>query len=245
MPTAKPPAYLIYMDRYHMGDPLFVKELAERLAGPPGEVPRCLLLHGSGEKVERTLEAEGLFPERVDGVLQVEDPAQQRLVERAAREANQELVGTLTDEVVSAVGAQGTSRNLLRFTEAGTVEVGRAAWVEDLIKLRVVPVVSALAKTAGGGTREAPPAAAACALAEALGGLDVTVVFFTQNARPGLTGDGADMLGSVEAAALEAHAAALPEPEAARRVAERGLPVLFTSVAGLFSAPPQGTRLTS
>lgn len=239
----KPPLFILYMDRYHAGDPLFVKELARRLAGPPGAAPPCLLVHGSGEKVERTLESEGLFIERAGGVLQVEEPAHVRLVERAVRESNKELVAALTDEGVSAVGVQGVDRSLLRLAEAGAVATGRAAWVQDLVSMHVVPVISALAQDAAGRVREVAAAEAARALAGALEARAATVVFFTRNGRPGLPGVEAETVAPTAPPTLLAETDALPEPEAARQLANANVPMLLTNLDGFFaSEEPRGTR---
>ncbi|PSQ80202.1 MAG: acetylglutamate kinase [Bacteroidetes bacterium QS_8_68_15] len=229
-----PPLHLIYLDRYHQGDPLFQKELAQRFARTtPGEPP-ALLLHGAGEKLERTLEAEGLFPERdAGGVVQTETPRQAALAERAAREANQELVALFTEEEVSVVGLQGADRGLLRCDAAGDVTAGALGWVEDLVKMRVVPVVSALAE---GPERaeEVAPDRAAVALAEALSeAFDVKMCFLVTGERPG---------GPLALDALPGDDG-LPEPAVVRRVAEAraGGRVLLTDLDGLFAeGGPQG-----
>ena len=106
--------YVVSLDRHHLGDDLFLKSLAQHVAEAGTDGPTCLLVHGSGEKVERTLEAKGYFPDRTGGVLDVESEGQRRLVERAVREMNQEIVAALTDEVVSTVGIQGVDRGLFR-----------------------------------------------------------------------------------------------------------------------------------
>jgi hypothetical protein len=244
----KPPLYFLYLDRYHQGDPLFQKELAQRFARTaPGEPP-ALLLHGAGEKLERTLEAEGLFPERKEGVLVTETPRQQALAERAAREVNQELVALFTEEQVSVVGLQGADRGLLRVaggnehggdgngnSENGSaVEAGALGWVEDLIKMRVLPVVSALAE---GPERVQPvsPARAAQALAGALAAsFEVTPCVLA-------TGDLPDA-DSVAAGALPGEA--VSEPGTTRRLAEARGHALLADLDGFFAeGGPQGVRL--
>ena len=241
--------YILYLDRYHLGDPLFVKGLAKQMT--QGASRDCLLVHGSGEKVERTLEAEGIFPERGRGVLQVDTPAQKRLVERAVREVNQELVGSITDEVVSTVGIQGVDRNLLRLSsdggpdtsgagEAPEIEVGRTGWVEALVKQQVVPVVSALARDAADEVHEVWAADVALALAAALDdAFDAQVVFFTTSGRSGLQ----TATGTQDEASEEAAREPLAEPDALSRVLEAGLDVILTSPEGLFSDPAQCTRV--
>lgn len=218
------PLYLLYLDRYHQGDPLFLKELAQRFSRKPSGKPPALILHTSGEKLERSLEAEGYFPERQRGVIQTETPEQKALAERAAREANQELVGVLTDALVTAVGLQGADRGLLRRTETGKVGAGGLGWVEDLIKMRVLPVVSALAEESG-RVEEVPPAEAAVALAEALDAFEVTLCFLAKSPLPEAEKGTVEMLaGNVfsERDVLARAACAYPE-------------VLLTDLQGFFS----------
>jgi hypothetical protein len=239
-----PDLYILYLDRYHLGDDLFIKSMAQRFSqGPAGE-PFTLIVHGSGEKVERTLEAEGLFPDRREGVLDVETDEQRRLVERAVREANQELVGTMTDEVVSTVGVQGVDRSLLQATGDG-VEAGTTGWLEALIKQRVVAVVSALVRREG-AVREVWTADAATALARGLeGGFDVSVVFLTRSDRPGLAAEASGDDGTAEAAPpADVTDDDVPEPDAVARVARAGVPVLVTNLDGFFAeGGPTGTRI--
>ena len=259
------PLYLLYLDRYHLGDPLFVKNLAKHIQqGPTRE---CLIVHGSGEKVERTFEAQGLFPERTRGVLDVETTEQKRLVERAVREANQEIVGSLTDEVISTVGIQGTDRGLLRLSSSAgkethgdgphgdglqgdgapatpsgkdiEIKTGKVGWLEALLKQQVIAVVSALAKSES-GVHEIWTADAATALADALSdGFDITAVMLTTGDRPGIT----DATGAHEEASVEAASSQIAEPEAAHHLIDAGIPVIVTSPEGLWSDPVSATRL--
>jgi acetylglutamate kinase len=250
----QPPLYLVLLDRYHLGDDLFLNDLAQRLGQRPAGKPPLLFVHGSGEKVERTLESRGLFPTRTDaGVLDVTEAASVALVERAIREVNQDLVARLTDAVVSAVGVQGVDRHVLRLEAAEDsgadaedlrVATGRVGWIEALVKQRVVPVVSALAEhPAERRAREVPAADAVAALARALP-FDATAVVFTRTRRPGL------MTGAAEGPPATAPLAALTdadvaEPAAVRRlVAHHGQPVLLTHLGGLLADDaPTGTRL--
>ena len=230
----KPPLYLLYLDAYHQGDPLFQKELAQRFARTaPGEPP-ALILHGGGEKLERTLEAEGVFPEREEGVIVTETPRQKALAERAAREANQDIVALFTEEQVSAVGLQGADRGLLRVGESGAVEAGALGWVEDLIKMRVLPVVSALAESPE-RVQPVSPARAAQALAGALAAsFEVTPCVLA-------TGDLPEA-DPVAAGALPDET--VSEPGTTRRLTEARGHALLADLDGFFAEDgPQGVRL--
>lgn len=233
--------YLVYLDRHHLGDALFLKSLAQHFAeGASGE-PACVLVHGSGEKVERTLESQGYFPERSGGVLQIEGEEQRRLVERAVRETNQEIVAALTDEVVSTVGIQGVDRNLLRRGADGEVQVENAGWVTALVKQRVLPVVSALVEDEDGTTQEVDAAEAVGALADAFkASFDPVACALTTTDQPGLlTAEGVR-----EEAPIDALGDEVPDPSAVRRLHEAGVPVLVTNLQGLLAGDePTGTRL--
>lgn len=235
--------HIVYLDRSHLGDELFLKSLAQHFAEGPSGKPPCLLVHGSGEKVERTLESKGYFPERTDGVLDIEGEDQRRLVERAVRETNQEIVAALTDEVVPTVGIQGVDRNLLTLDEEGQVAATKVGWLAALIKQRVVPVVSALVEDAG-TVREVWAADVAVALAGALSAsFDPVVSIFATTDQPGLVS--AD--GRLDEIAIEQLSDDdVADPAAARRVHAAQVPVFITNAQGLLSADePQGTRLAA
>jgi acetylglutamate kinase len=232
--------YLVYLDRHHLGDELFLKSMAQHFAeGASGE-PACVLVHGSGEKVERTLESQGYFPERSGGVLQVEGEEQRRLVERAVRETNQEIVAALTDEVVSTVGIQGVDRNLLGEGD-GEIQVQNVGWVTALVKQRVLPVVSALVEEDDGTTREVDAVEAVVALAHAFeASFDPVACVLTTTDQPGLLTAG----GVRDEAPIDALGDEVPDPAAVRRLHEAGAPVLVTNLQGLLAGDePTGTRL--
>lgn len=233
--------YIVYLDRHHLGDELFLKSLAQHFSEAASGDPSCLLVHGSGEKVERTLESKGYFPERVDGVLDVETEEQRRLVERAVRETNQELVAALTDEVVSTVGIQGVDRNLLELDPEGAVSASNAGWLGALLKQRVVPVVSALVE-ADNKTREVWAADVAVALANALSdSFNPVVSVFSKLDHPGLM----DATGHVDEIDVEAVSEdEVAAPAAVHRVHEAGVPVMITNAQGLLAEEdPLGTHL--
>ncbi len=234
--------YLIYLDDYHLDDLLFVPGLAQQMGRMRQVRPACLLLHGSGDQAERLLEAEGLFPERKGGLVQARTPAEAALIERALRQVNRRVVGALTEEGVHAVGFQGADRGMLRVDEDGTIETGRVAWLKELIEKRAVPVVSALAQhVPEKAARAISVPAAAVALARALAHRDLVVIVFTRNNQPGII-EAEQPLPRLSLDALPE--AVLPDAEAVRAVVSAGIPVLLTSVWGLFSAEePQGTMI--
>jgi hypothetical protein len=237
--------YLVYLDRHHLGDDLFLKSLAQQLSDAGPQAPPCLLVHGSGEKVERTLEAQGHFPERTDGVLQVDTEDQRRLVERAVREVNQEIVATLTDEVVATVGIQGVDRGLFQIPAPGEpLRASNVGWVSALVKQHVVPVVSALVEAPDtGGVREVGTEEAVRALAQALTESfePVACVLSTADAAGLPDGDGGVR---VEAEVDALDEGPVPEPAATRRLVDAGVPVLVTNLSGLFGGDtPRGTRI--
>jgi acetylglutamate kinase len=236
--------YLVYLDRHHLGDDLFLKSLAQRFADAGTEAPTCLLVHGSGEKVERTLEAQGYFPDRTGGVLDVENEEQRRLVERAVREVNQEIVATLTDEVVSTVGIQGVDRGLFHLEDDETLRAANVGWVSALLKQHVLPVVSALVEAPDtGAVQEVPAVAAVRALGRALdASFDPVACVLTTGEKPGVPDEAGGVRDVVEPDTVtENH---VSESSAVHRLSKSELPVLVTSLRGLFrGSGPTGTRV--
>lgn len=233
--------YIVYLDRHHLGDELFLKSLAQHFSEAKSGDPPCLIVHGSGEKVERTLESKGYFLERTEGTLDLETEEQRQLVERAVRETNQELVAALTDEVVSTVGIQGVDRNLLGLGDDGRVTASNAGWLSALIKQRVVPVVSALVED-GPVTREVWAADVAVALAEALSAsFDPVVSVFSKADHPGLM----DAAGHVDEFDVEAVSDQdVASPDAVRHMHTAGVPVMITNAQGLLGGDePKGTQI--
>ncbi len=233
--------YIVYLDRHHLGDELFLKSLAQHFSQAKSGEPPCLIVHGSGEKVERTLESKGYFPERSEGTLDLETEEQRRLVERAVRETNQELVAALTDQVVSTVGIQGVDRNLLGLAEDRRITASNTGWLAALIKQRVVPVVSALVED-GDKTREVWAADVAVALAEALSAsFDPVVSVFSKTDHPGVM----DATGHVEELDVETLSEQeVATPAAVRRMHDAGVPVVITNAQGLLGGDElRGTRL--
>lgn len=245
-PFSMQPLYLLHLDRHHLGDALFLKSLAQQLASAGSEAPATVLVHGSGEKVERTLEAQGVFLERTGGLLDVETDEQRRLVERAVREMNQEIVAALTDQVVSAVGIQGVDRGLFSRDEAGRLEASNVGWLSALIKQHVVPVVSALVEAPETGrAEEVRTASAVVALSRALRpSFDPVACVLARGDEPGVCGDDGDRLDDLSIDRLtEQHVA---EPSSVKRIVESDVPVMVTSLSGLFGAgDPEGSQVHS
>ena len=240
------PAYLIYLDDYHLDDLLYLPSLAQKMGRMRRACPLCLFVHGGAGQAERLLEAQGLFPERKGGRMVVETLAQAALVERALRQVNRQIVGVLTEEGVAAVGFQGSDRGLLRQNDDGLVEAGRVGWLEALVRQRAVPVVSAFVQGAQEGSVQiVSPSAVAATLAQALttNTLRVVVACFTRNDQPGIMEEG-QPIGSLALDAVPG--ALLPDPDALRGLVEAGLPVLLTSATGLFGGEEwRGTMIFS
>ncbi|HMB92553.1 MAG TPA: hypothetical protein VKP65_16990 [Rhodothermales bacterium] len=236
------PIHLIYLDAYHLDDPLYVPSLARMMGRLRRAVPLCLFLHGSGERAERLLEAEGRFPKKENGRVQARTPQEAALVEKALRQVNRQIVSTLTEEIIHAVGFQGTDRGLLLMDEGRDVKTGRMGWLVELIQKGAVPVLSALVhhpETAA--PYEADLTQVMLAVAHALSQEDVRVVFFSRRDQPGVMVD--DVV--LDEVALEAVPAGhLPDPIAVQAVVEAGFAAFLTSASGLFGAEiPQGTNI--
>jgi acetylglutamate kinase len=232
--------HFLYLDDYHLGDPLFLQRLAG-LMGRAGRRGPYVLLHGSGEAAERLLEAEGLFPERVGGTPRAGSAREAALVERALRETTGRIVALLTEAGVPAVGFQGADRGLLRQEADGAVAAGKTGWLKEILGRGAVSVVSALAAVPGEAGREVPLRAAAAALGRAFATEGPTVVFFTRNDQPGV-GMGGSFRERLPLAALPEEAVA--EPEAVREVVRAGLGAFVSSAVGCFGGTaPRGTHI--
>ena len=157
---------VLLLDAYHLGDPLFVTGLARDLKARGGG---AVLVHGSGERGERALEALGLVPANEGGAWRTETPDQAAVVEQATRALSRELAHELNEAGVASVRVVGADRGLLK-ARGGGVEAGKTGWLQTLVGQGVVVVVASLVGGAAAETLvEADPAAAAAALAGALG----------------------------------------------------------------------------
>jgi len=172
---------LVYLDRYHLGDPLFLRSFARDVATHVGPL---VLVHESGEETERTLEARGLLTED-----ERNGPAARQLVERAIRDVNRRIVHELNDAGVSAVGVLGVDRGLLRKSDLGDIEADKVDWLIRLAKQGGVPVIGCLVSTQVNEFMEGDIAKILIALAQAIettGVTEVVVVAFTTNRKAGL-----------------------------------------------------------
>ena len=217
---------VLFLDAYHLGDPLFVTGLARDLKARGGG---AVLVHGSGERGERALEALGLVPHAEGGVWQTETAGQAAAVEQATRALGRELAHELNEAGVASVRAVGADRGLLK-RSAGGVEAGKTGWLQTLVGQGVVVVVASLVGGAEGEPlAEADPAAAAAALAGALGE-PVTVML-----KKRLSGTGE----AVSVAAPPAQAA-LGDPSAAARLVASGARVVAVPRGALRTVEPTG-----
>jgi acetylglutamate kinase len=213
---------VLYLDRYHLGDPLFLNGLARALATA---LAPTILVHGAAEDGERALEARGRFPRWEGDVLEVADAEEAAIVERTARDLNRRIAHALNEAGVAAVRADGASRGLLAMDPEGEVRAGATAWLADLLRQGIVPVVAALVPE-GETVREVSGGAVTGALAQALA--DGVAVFLAR--RP--LGDG------------EAASEALGDPAAARAGMTTGANTHAVTPRDLGAMPWRGRDLT-
>ena len=230
------PILLVYLDAYHLGDPLFLRGFAGDVKAHVGPL---ILVHGSGEEAERALEARGLLTEE-----EKNGPAAQQLIERAIRDLNRRIVHELNDAGVPAVGVFGVDRGLLRRSGRRDVEAGTVDWLVALARQGGIPVVGGLVGTSADEFTEADPAQVLVALAlavEAATGVVATVVAFTTNRKAGLF-DGAKHLPTLSVNDLSSFPS-VTEVEVLRRVAASVRVRLTTPHALAGESPPGGTVL--
>ena len=237
---------VVLLDAYHLGDPLFVSQLARDVAA---RKEGLVFVHGSGDAGERALEARGGVAVAHGGVWAVSTEAEALDVERATRELNRSLVHEMNEAGVPAVRVMGADRGLLSRAPGGGLRAGRTSWLATLVAQGGVGVVAALVAGDGPALGEVDAAQAAAVLAEALGA--EAVVLLATGRTPGLAGAGGpDGRARVLPAATLAEAVAggtLPDVALAERLvdAARG-PVVVTSAAQIRTpGPVAGTRIGS
>ena len=229
---------VLYLDRYHLGDPLFLTGFARDVLA--FEEPLALV-HGSGEAAERMLEAQGRIPAYEGGVIAVETDEDRALVERAARDLNRTIVHTLNDAGVAAVGFEAGSRGLVKATESG-LEANNVGWFGELLARRAVPIVAAMVPGAAGSLREVNGGALAGVLAGALDRTvgEVSVVFLSQKGsgipETAVSGEGGPAFEDLPEGIL-------PEPDAVRAALRAGADVRLVERAALRGGRLGGVRL--
>ena len=136
---------VLYLDPYHLGDPLFLTGLARDLAarGQQTRGAGVVVVHGSGERGERALEGLGRLPTSRDGVWDTEDAEGAGAVERATRDFGREVVHAINEAGVAVVRMTAGDRGLVR-REDGRLEVGQHGWLADLVAQGVTVVVTTL-----------------------------------------------------------------------------------------------------
>lgn len=169
---------LIYLDRHHLNDTLFLRAVAHAVAKRPRSW-QTAIVHGPGSFVERRLEAKGLFLEMEDGVPVAPPPEIAPFIGTALHDFNQRLARLMTENMVHAVGTAGSDRGLLRW-EGGKLHPGAAEWLIDILRAGVVPLISTTAAGSDGTPKAISPTAFLPRLVEVLGGVD-EVTFFTRN----------------------------------------------------------------
>lgn len=238
------PIYLLHIDDVHLADSLFLQGLAREMRKAGAGRRRVVLVHGSGEQAERRLEGEGLFRERVEGVLRVASAEEAALVDQVLRETNRKLVAMLTDEIVPAVSVQGDDRRLLQVSGEGAVTTGPVHWLRAMIDAGSVPVVSSVAAhVSGRGAREVGAHQVMIALARALGVEEVESVFFLRRNQQALTleGETQQAIGAEQIPTDQS----LADPHLVRRVVEAGVVGWLTNPAGFFAEEGvAGTRIS-
>ena len=163
-----PSTLLVFLDRYHLGDPLFLSSFARDVKAHVGPL---ILVHGSGEEAERVLEARGfLTKEERSG------PVARQLVERAIRDLNRRIVHELNDAAVPAVGVFGVDRALLQRSGRGDIEAGKVDWLVALARQGGIPVLGGLVRMSANEFTEADPAQVLVALSQAVEAVVTTVV---------------------------------------------------------------------
>ena len=175
-------------------------------------------------------------------MLQVETAEDRRLVARAARELNRQIVHTLNEAGVAAVGLEASGRGLIRRTE-GSFFTSNVSWLRDLVAQGVVPVVAALMPGENGATEEVSGGTIAGTLALALSeaGMPSVAAFLTKNGQDGLY-SGDRRLEETEVDAVSP--GVIPEPEALRGAVEAGAAVVVSSRSGLRANPVRGTTIS-
>lgn len=210
-------------------DAAWVHALATRLAA----VRPLVLVHGGGREVSALQQRFGVEPEWRDG-LRVSSPETVRVVSMVlSGVVNKRLVGALLDVGVDALGVSGEDGALITAAPAlggalgrtGVVVAVRAALVESLLALGIVPVISPVSRGVDGAPLNVNADDAAGAIAAALG---AQRLLFVSNVT-GVLADGAVQrqvaAGDIEEAIASGvvQGGMVPKARAAARAAAAGV----------------------
>lgn len=177
--------HILYLDDYHLGDPMFLGRLARGLAAAELELA---IVHSSMEAVERGVESLGIFPSRnAAGMLDLTDAEAIAVAERVCRDQNRGIAHELNEAGVAAARMEASSRGLLVGDDEGGLRVGNTDWFTTLAGSGVIPVIAPLAES-GGQTGMLDAARLIQLLAEALP--DSVALFLTRKSslphKPGI-----------------------------------------------------------
>ncbi|MEL6705442.1 MAG: hypothetical protein AAFU38_10410 [Bacteroidota bacterium] len=221
---------LLFLDDYHLGDPLFLSGLAQDLAR--SQRP-ALLLHTGREAAATALEAVGVLDP--ESMLEGELGAHSAVVERSVRDENRSIAAALTEAGVAAVRLMASDRGLVQPGRARLV-LGDSAWIGTLLRQRSCLVLAAM-DARGAAPRLLDPATLAAQLGTTLG---LPIVLLTTGRASGLVVDG-EVAETVEIGTL-ATRQDVPARDLAAPMRDQGARVVVTSRAGAFD--PRGARGT-
>jgi isopentenyl phosphate kinase len=173
--------YLLYIDRYHLGDVFFLRALGVSLARLARERRPAVVLHGPGEFTARALEAEGIFLDNRD-VRALNEEGSREAALRAIRELNQRLVNIFTEALAPAISIDPASQRLFVET-GGRLVKRRSAWLAELTTMPAIPVLSSTVSSDLGPMVASDREVLAAALADEA---EITPVIFTKTSLPGI-----------------------------------------------------------
>ncbi len=219
---------LVLLDAYHLGDPLFIPQLARDVAARKEGI---VFVHGSGEAGERAVEALGGVARQVDGVWETNTLAEAADVERATRDLNRRLVHEMNEAGAPAVRVMAADRGLVVQSADGTLRAGRTAWLAALVEQGVVPVIATMIDSESDSLQEADLARVAAVLADALGAS--AIVLLQTGRTPGVTGPD----GPIPKAPLSEALGSLPDTGLAERLAAAAHVAIFATTPALLRTP--------
>jgi hypothetical protein len=230
----------LYLDRYHLGDHLFLQALGHALSRLARARRPAMVVHGPGEFVERALEAEGFFvdPEDLAGM---NDAAVRQRSLTGLRELNHRLVSIFTEALAPAVGIQSAERRLF-LSEGGDLLLGRTDWMATQVAMPSFPVVQTTAAS-DDGPRVADPVRCILALLRDEDH-DFQSVIFSQTGLPGIM-DGSLVRERVHTDDPSIHVS-IKGHDLLELLALAETPILLSNAARLGSGrDPEGTLLVT